>query len=80
LNFIVHLVSRFALALFFLVAGTAHLIMPAPYLAIMPSYVPWPADMIALSGVAEILGGLGVCFHAGSSRLVADRVIATFDI
>ena len=38
--------------------------MPAPYLAIMPTYVPWPAAVIVLSGVAEILGGLGVCFRA----------------
>jgi uncharacterized membrane protein len=69
LNFIVHLVSRFALALFFIVAGTTHLIMPAPYLAIMPPYVPWPAAMVAISGVAEILGGLGVCFRP--TRVVA---------
>jgi uncharacterized membrane protein len=62
LNFIVHLVSRFALALFFIVAGTIHLLMPAPYLAIMPPYVPWAAAMVAISGMAEILGGLGVCF------------------
>ena len=56
--------SRFALALFFIIAGTTHLILPAPYLAIMPTYVPWPVAMIAISGVAEILGGLGVCFRA----------------
>jgi uncharacterized membrane protein len=55
--------SRVALALFFIVAGTVHFIVPAPYLAIMPSYVPWPSAMVALSGVAEILGGLGVCFR-----------------
>ena len=43
--------------------------MPAPYLAIMPTYVPWPAAMVAISGVAEILGGLGVCCRA--TRVVA---------
>jgi len=57
-------VSRVALALFFIVAGTAHFISPAPYLAIVPYYFPWPAAMVALSGVAEILGGLGVCFRS----------------
>ena len=57
-------VSRVALALFFIVAGTAHFITPAPYLAIVPSYFPWPAAMVALSGVAEIMGGLGVCFRS----------------
>ena len=57
-------VSRGALGLFFIVAGTAHLISPAPYLAIVPTYLPWPAVIVTLSGVAEILGGLGVCFRA----------------
>ncbi len=56
--------SRFALACFFIVAGTTHLLMPEPFLAITPPYVPWPAAMVAISGVAEILGGLGVCFRA----------------
>jgi len=55
-------VSRVALALFFIVAGAAHFITPAPYLVIVPSYFPWPAAMVTLSGVAEIMGGVGVCF------------------
>jgi uncharacterized membrane protein len=55
-------ISRVGLALFFIVAGAAHFISPAPYLAIVPYYFPWPAAMVLLSGVAEILGGLGVCF------------------
>jgi uncharacterized membrane protein len=57
-------VSRFALALFFIIAGTAHFITPAPYLAIVPSYLRWPHALIVLSGVAEILGGLGVFFRS----------------
>jgi uncharacterized membrane protein len=57
-------ISRVALALFFIIAGTGHFITPAPYLAIVPSYFPWPAAMVALSGVAEILGGFGVCFRS----------------
>jgi uncharacterized membrane protein len=57
-------VSRVALALFFIIAGSSHLIAPAPYLAIVPSYVPWPAAMVVLSGIAEILGGLGVIFRS----------------
>lgn len=32
-------------------------------LAIVPSYVPWPATMVALSGGAEILGGIGIGFR-----------------
>lgn len=54
-------ISRFALAIFFVVAGTLHFLKPAPYLEIMPAFVPWPCAMVAISGAAEILGGLGVC-------------------
>ena len=56
--------SRLALALFFVVAGIAHFITPTPYLAIMPPSVPWPAAVVALSGIAGILGGLGVLFRS----------------
>jgi uncharacterized membrane protein len=57
-------VSRGALALFFIVAGASHFVSPAPYIAIVPSYIPWPAAIVALSGIAEILGGAGVYFRS----------------
>ncbi|HVF70513.1 MAG TPA: hypothetical protein VM940_02795 [Chthoniobacterales bacterium] len=57
-------VSRTALALFFTIAGAAHFLTPGPYLAIVPPYIPWPGLVVALSGIAEFLGGLGVCFRA----------------
>lgn len=60
---------RRALAAFFIIAGITHFIMPASYLAIMPPYVPWPAAMVAMSGAAEILGGLGILIR--STRRVA---------
>jgi uncharacterized membrane protein len=52
--------SRGVLALFFIVAGTTHFLASPAYLAIMPPYLPWPAQLVAVSGFAEILGGLGV--------------------
>ncbi len=52
--------SRFALAILFIVAGASHCIAPAPYLAITPPFIPWPAAVVVLSGIAEILGGLGL--------------------
>jgi uncharacterized membrane protein len=57
-------VSRIALGLFFVVAGTAHFATPNPYRAIVPSFFPWPAAVVALSGAAEILGGQGVWFRS----------------
>jgi uncharacterized membrane protein len=56
--------SRIGLALFFIAAGIAHFRAPQPYLAIMPPYIPWAGFMVMLSGAAEIVGGLGVCFRA----------------
>ncbi|HMG06794.1 MAG TPA: DoxX family membrane protein [Chthoniobacterales bacterium] len=52
--------SRVSLALFFVAAGIGHLVWPNMYLAIIPSWVPSPAAMITMSGVAEICGGIGV--------------------
>lgn len=46
------------LAFFFVVAGTLHFIRPREYEAIVPPYVPRAREVVAVSGVAEILGGL----------------------
>lgn len=52
--------ARTALALFFVAAGTLHFVVPDYYLAIVPSYLPAPALLVALSGAAEIAGGVGL--------------------
>ena len=48
------------IAVLFIAAGTFHFLNPAPYIAMMPSYLPWPASLVALSGIAEIAGGVGM--------------------
>ncbi|MGA3190112.1 MAG: DoxX family protein [Bryobacteraceae bacterium] len=47
-------------ALFYSLAGVLHFLKPAPYLKIMPPYLPWPLAMVYVSGAAEIAGGLGL--------------------
>ena len=47
-------------AIFYVAAGALHFIKPAPYLRIMPPYVPWHRFMVQASGAFEILGGLGL--------------------
>lgn len=37
-----------------------HFVSPAPYLAIMPPIFPAHHALVAISGIAEIAGGLGV--------------------
>jgi uncharacterized membrane protein len=53
---------RLALAALFVASGVVHLVRPGVYLPIMPAYLPYPAVLILVSGVAEIAGGSGLLF------------------
>jgi uncharacterized membrane protein len=44
----------------FAAAGLFHLFLPAPFLRITPSWVPWPERVIALTGWCELAGALGL--------------------
>jgi uncharacterized membrane protein len=58
--------SRGALAFFFSFAGTLHFVRPRPYEAIVPP--PFPKrESVAISGMAEIAGGLAV-LHPATRR------------
>ena len=54
------LLSRYVLALLFVLAGIWHFVHPATYLAIMPPQLPQPTALVYVSGVFEMLGGLGL--------------------
>jgi uncharacterized membrane protein len=47
---------RLAMAALYAVAGFLHLATPAPFLAIIPNWVPAPHAIIALTGLCEIAG------------------------
>lgn len=49
-------VLRWLLGLFYFTAGILHLALPAPFLKIVPGWVPLPATVIMLTGMAEIAG------------------------
>jgi uncharacterized membrane protein len=51
---------RWLAAVFFVVAGAFHFLKPDMYLQIMPPYFPVPQLLVAVSGVAEIAGGIGL--------------------
>jgi uncharacterized membrane protein len=51
---------RWILAIFYGLAGVIHLVKPAPFLTIMPAWVPAPEAVVLLTGVAEILGAIGL--------------------
>lgn len=53
-------VLRILIALAYLVAGVAHLRAPGGFLQITPDWVPFPKAVVALTGVAEIAGAIGL--------------------
>ena len=57
-------VLRWLLSIFMVVAGANHFVAPTAYVAMMPSTLPAPAALVYISGVAEILGGLGLILPA----------------
>jgi uncharacterized membrane protein len=48
------------LGLFFVAAGINHFVHPAFYARIVPPWLPAHAVLVQISGVFEILGGIGV--------------------
>ena len=59
----------------FIAGGIGHLVAPAFYMKIMPPYLPYPALLVLLSGVAEIALGL-LLLIPRTSRLAAWGLIA----
>jgi uncharacterized membrane protein len=52
--------SQRLLAAFFAFAGTMHFVVPRAYAAIVPPRLPRKRELVAVSGAAEIAGGLAV--------------------
>jgi uncharacterized membrane protein len=50
-------VLRWLLGILFVLAGANHVVHADFYMKIMPPYLPWHRELVALSGVAEIMLG-----------------------
>jgi len=48
----------------YIIAGILHFIKPKVYLRIMPRYLPFHKPLVLLSGIAEIILGIGLFFKA----------------
>ena len=48
------------LALFFVAAGINHFVHPGFYIRAVPPWLSAPALLVQISGICEILGGIGV--------------------
>ncbi len=72
-----HAISRWVLTLFMVGSGLIHFLFPEPYVGMMPAILPAPWTLVYVSGIAEILGGLGLILPA-TRRLAAWGLIALF--
>jgi uncharacterized membrane protein len=53
--------ARYGTALFWIVAGLMHFVIPRAYEAIVPPYLRrWKRELVIASGIAELAGGLAV--------------------
>ena len=53
--------ARLGAAIFWIVAGTMHFVIPRQYQAIVPPYLArWKKELVVASGIAEIAGGVAV--------------------
>lgn len=53
----------YLMASLYVFAGIMHFIRPKMYLRIMPRYLPNHKSLVILSGLSEIILGLGLCFE-----------------
>jgi uncharacterized membrane protein len=53
-------ILRIILAIFYFGAGILHLKSPDGFLQITPSWVPFAPEVVALTGIAEIAGAIGL--------------------
>ncbi|GGJ39344.1 DoxX family protein [Deinococcus roseus] len=56
--------TRLSLGALFVFTGICHFWVPRMFLSIMPKWVPFPEAAVALSGAAEVAGGLGLLSKA----------------
>ena len=55
--------------------GVLHFADPTPFVSIMPPYLPWHLELVYVSGVFEIIGGLGLIYPR-TRRLAAWGLVA----
>ncbi len=67
---------RVVLAAFYLAAGVFHLTSPGGFVRITPPFVPFPEAVIAVTGVCEIAGAVGLFIP--QTRLWAGRMLALY--
>jgi uncharacterized membrane protein len=57
--------------------GVAHFVVPQPFVDIVPPYLPAPRMLVYVSGLFEVLGGVGLLLER-TRRLAAWGLIALY--
>jgi uncharacterized membrane protein len=58
--------------------GILHLVLPYPFVAITPSWVPWPERVIQITGLCELAGALGLLIPR--TRKLAGLMLALYAV
>lgn len=66
---------RYLMGLLYVIAGVNHFWHPGFYVGIMPAWFPAPLFWVQVSGVAEVLLGVGVCVEQ-TRRAAAWLIVA----
>jgi uncharacterized membrane protein len=70
-------ILKYVLALAMMGIGILHFVSPKPFVSIMPAWLPAHLALVYVSGVFEILGGLGLLMP-WSQTLAAWGLVALF--
>lgn len=72
---------RWIMVVFYFGAGVLHLSSPHGFAQIMPDWVPYPAKVIAFTGICEIGGAIGLMtyrFRRSAGVLLAAYAVCVF--
>lgn len=68
-------IGSWALVAIFNVSGIVHLIAPAAFLFLMPPFLPFPIELILISGVAELVAALLIVMKNRFASYIAIAVL-----
>lgn len=71
----IKIITKIIFGLLFVAAGANHFISPTFYENIVPPYLPWHRALVIISGLAEIVLGIGLLIPQ-TSRYAAWGIIA----
>ena len=68
-------IGSWILVAMFSVSGVAHLVNPESFLWLMPPFLPFPIELIVVSGVAELAAALAIVLRSKLAPLLGVGVL-----